>query len=59
MTESRESVQRSGTLPPGWRQALERSKKDLAEGKILSFLASQDAAEKDFEDAFAADAGRP
>jgi len=38
---------------------LERSKNDLAEGKIIDFFASQDAAERDFEEFFAADAGRP
>ena len=55
----RGSVQRSDTLPAGWKQALERSKNDLAEGKIIDFFASQDAAERDFEEFFAADAGRP
>lgn len=51
-------VHSSDTLPAGWKQALERSKKDLAEGKIVDFFDSQDAAEKDFEEFFAADTAR-
>jgi hypothetical protein len=55
---ARGSVQRSDALPAGWKQALERSKRDLAEGKIVDFFASQDSAEKDFEAALAADKAR-
>jgi hypothetical protein len=39
-------------LPAGWRQALERSRKDLAEGRFVDAAASQEAARKDFEEFF-------
>lgn len=48
------SVQRNDALPSGWKQALERSKNDLADGNIIDFFESQDAAERDFDVSFAA-----